>query len=114
MHEFSIVSSLIENCERIAKENNAKLVVEVYLEIGRRSGVNAVLLQRAFEEFKIGSVCERAKLLVEEVEVEVFCEFCKKQSQVVEICYTKCPLCQNEGVKIVKGTEMLIKRLVME
>ncbi|EES89683.1 hydrogenase maturation nickel metallochaperone HypA [Helicobacter canadensis] len=114
MHEFSIVASLIENCERIAKENNAESIFEIYLEIGRRSGVNAALLQRAFEEFKVGSMCDGAKLFIEDVEVEVFCEFCKKQSQVVEICYTKCPLCQNEGVKIVKGTEMLIKRLVME
>ncbi len=114
MHEFSIVTSLIENCENIARENEAKVVLEVYLEIGRRSGVNAVLLQRAFSEFRIGSVCEGAELFIEEVEVELFCDSCQKESKVAEICYTQCPLCQSDKVRIVKGGEMLLKRLVME
>lgn len=114
MHEFSIVAALMENCEKIAEENGARVVLEVHLEIGRRSGVNAVLLQRAFSEFRIGSVCEGAELFIEEVEVEVFCEACKNQSKVVEVCYTQCPLCQSEEVRIVRGGEMLLKRLVME
>ena len=57
MHEFSVVASLIENCEQIAAKNAAKKVLKVYVQIGDRSGVNAELLKTAFEDFKIGSIC---------------------------------------------------------
>lgn len=114
MHEFSIVSSLLENCERLAKENQAKEVLVVELEIGERSGVEQVLLERAFEDFKIGSVCEKAELKIQKVPVVLFCEDCKEENPAQEINYTQCPHCKGDRVRIIKGREMLLKRLEME
>lgn len=114
MHEFSIVSSLLENCRQVARENGASKIMEVYVQIGRRSGVNASLFKRAFEEFKVGEICQNAELFIEEVEVEIFCKNCNQESKIVEICYTQCPLCKSEQVEMIRGNEMLLMRLVME
>ena len=114
MHEFSIVSSLLENCEKIIKDNQAKKAVVIYLEIGQRSGVDKTLLKRAFEDFKIGGVCEDAVLEILDVPVEIFCECCKESFVIKDINYTKCPKCGGEQVNIIKGRDMILKRLEME
>lgn len=49
MHEFSVVSSLIESCEEIAQHNQAEKILAIHLDIGERSGVNVALLKSAFE-----------------------------------------------------------------
>lgn len=114
MHEFSIVSSLLESCEEIAQENNAKKVLKVCVEIGERSGVNPKLLQSAFEEFKMGSICDNAVLSIENTKVTLRCFKCEKDFIALTLDYTHCPNCNCEDVRIVGGDAMLLKRLEME
>ncbi len=114
MHEFSIVSSLLESCEEIAREHGAKKVFVVCVEIGERSGVNARLLQSAFEEFKKGGICEEAVLKIQISRVKLFCRQCGMESVVEGLDYTHCPQCQSENVSISGGNEMLLLRLEME
>lgn len=114
MHEFSVVSSLFENCEQIVKENQASKVLAIHLEIGERSGVNVDLLKKAFLDFKIGSVCQDAELFIAFVKVKLFCEYCKQSNEAVGINYTQCPLCGSSSVTIIEGNEMLLRRLEME
>ncbi|TLD87493.1 hydrogenase/urease nickel incorporation protein HypA [Helicobacter sp. MIT 05-5294] len=114
MHEFSIVSSLLESCEEIAQQNKAQKILTITLDIGERSGVNVALLKSAFEEFKCGSICEDSKLLIQESKVELTCEQCHQTSIPKELNYTRCPQCGSDQVKITKGNEMLLLRLEME
>ncbi|MBD5165503.1 hydrogenase/urease nickel incorporation protein HypA [Helicobacter sp.] len=114
MHEFSIVSSLLESCEEIAHNNHATKVLAIHLDIGERSGVNVSLLKSAFEEFKVGSLCEESKLLIQESKVELTCAFCHQSSIPKELNYTHCPLCGSNQVSITKGNTMLLLRLEME
>lgn len=114
MHEFSIVSSLLESCEEIAQQNNAQKILVIKLEIGERSGVNVALFKSAFEEFKVGSLCEDCKLFIQETKVELTCEVCHQTSKPKELNYTYCPKCGSNQVKITKGNEMLLLRLEME
>ena len=113
MHEFSVVASLLESCESIAKENRATKIV-VYVEIGERSGVNPILLQSAFEAFKIGSQWEKAELHINFVKVELTCRNCGGVGEARGINYTQCPQCKSNDVFISKGDEMLLLRLEME
>ncbi|MCI5968669.1 hydrogenase/urease nickel incorporation protein HypA [Helicobacter sp.] len=114
MHEFSIVSSLLESCEEIAKENKADKILVVYVEIGERSGVNPVLLQSAFSAFKVGSKCEEAELKITYKKVGLTCKNCGIISEVNEVNYTECPKCKSQNVFISSGNEMLLLRLEME
>lgn len=114
MHEFSIVSSLLDSCEEIARKNNANKILAIYIEIGERSGVNPPLLKSAFSEFKIGGKCENAKLNIAFKKVELTCKNCKTVSEASKIDYTRCPKCLSDNVFISAGNEMLLLRLEME
>ena len=114
MHEFSIVSSLLESCEEIARNNGAHKVFEVFVEIGERSGVNPALLESAFKEFKFGGICEEAVLHISYSKVKLSCKDCEGQNEADTINYTQCPKCGGHNVSIIKGNEMLLLRLEME
>lgn len=114
MHEFSVVASLLESCESIARDNGATKILAVYVEIGERSGVNPTLLQSAFEAFKIGSQWDKAELHINFVKVELTCRNCGGISEAKEINYTQCPQCKSDAVFISKGDAMLLLRLEME
>lgn len=114
MHEFSIVSHLLKSCEEIARENGAKKILVVYVEIGERSGVDSELLQSAFSEFKKGSLCEDAALHITQSKVELACKTCGATSVPKTINYTECEKCGSNDVIIVRGDTMLLLRLEME
>ena len=52
MHEYSIVSSLIQMCESHAKQYNATSVAKVCIAIGERSGVDSALIKSVFETLR--------------------------------------------------------------
>lgn len=114
MHEFSIVASLFEKIEDLAREHRATKILEIEVEIGERSGVNQELFSRAFEEFKIGSIAKEAHLKIKEIKVTLFCQDCKEELEAKEVDYTHCPKCHQERVQIIKGNEMLLTHLEME
>ena len=65
MHELSIVESLVELCEENALNNKACNVQEIYVKIGRLSGIEVDLFKRCFETFKENSnICKNAKLFI--------------------------------------------------
>ena len=66
MHEYSIVSSLIQMCESHAKQYNATSVAKVCIAIGERSGVDSALIKSVFETFRLESpLCKNAKIDIE-------------------------------------------------
>lgn len=62
MHEFSIVQALLDQIEHLAHEHSAQKVTRVEVAIGRFSGVEIELFQRAFETFKETPLCHEAVL----------------------------------------------------
>lgn len=68
MHEYSIVQSLIEQCEEHGRANHAEKITRVTVKIGRYSGVETDLLTRAFDTFKESTLVQEASLLIEQDE----------------------------------------------
>ncbi|TKX32708.1 hydrogenase maturation nickel metallochaperone HypA [Campylobacter aviculae] len=114
MHELSIVESLIDLCEENALANNAKDIQEIYVNIGRLSGVEVDLFKRCFETFKENSqFCKNAKLLIELAPLEILCLKCS-QNSILEQNVFKCPKCESIEYKITQGEDLHLMRLVME
>lgn len=114
MHELSIVESLIELCEENALNNKAKSVQEIYVKIGRLSGIEVDLFRRCFETFKENShICKNAKLFIELAPFEILCLKCDQTSILKENVF-KCPKCQSIEYKITQGEDLHLMRLVME
>ncbi|MBM0636926.1 hydrogenase maturation nickel metallochaperone HypA [Campylobacter sp. VicNov18] len=114
MHELSIVESLIELCEEHVLANGAKSVQEIYVKIGRLSGIEEDLFKRCFETFKENSsFCKSARLFIELAPLEILCLTCDKTSVLKENIF-KCMHCGSLEYKITQGEDLHLMRLVME
>ena len=69
MHEFSVVRTLLAQINDIARRNTA-VVSEVRVSIGEFSGVDADLLQSAFEQLARESSAEHARLKIERTKLQ--------------------------------------------
>ncbi len=113
MHEYSIVQSLMNQCEEQVKANDATKVTKVVVKIGVLSGVEVDLLKTAFETFKEGSVCDGAEFVVNMQPILVECFDCGKQSELERHEYI-CPNCQSSNLKVLDGEDMYLMSLEME
>ncbi|MDD3323842.1 MAG: hydrogenase maturation nickel metallochaperone HypA [Sulfurospirillaceae bacterium] len=113
MHEFSIVSSLLEMCEKNAKQNDAKKITKVEVKIGKLSGVEPHLLKTAFETFKEKTICDGAEFVMHIQDLVIRCNTCNSESTLEknEFC---CPTCKGNDVSVIDGEEMYLMRLEME
>ena len=113
MHEYSIVQSLIENCEEHAKTNNASKVTKVVVKIGVMSGVEPHLLEEAFGAFKEGSICDGCEFIMTIQKVKIECNECGKTNELEKNEYS-CPACQGVDINVIDGEEMYLMQLELE
>ncbi|GGI86994.1 hydrogenase maturation nickel metallochaperone HypA [Shewanella gelidii] len=113
MHEYSIVTALIEQCEQLAVENSAAIVSRVSIKVGVMSGVEPALLKTAFDTFKLDSICKTAELEMNVQPLVIKCQECGTQSELEERTVI-CPSCNGNFTKVVDGEDMMLMQLEME
>ena len=110
MHELAVCQGLINEAERIARDEGASQVDNIVLSIGPLSGVEPPLLERAFEIARMGTMAEKAILEIQSGPIVVKCRICGNSGEV----RSNRLLCQNCGdwrVSVEQGEEMLLLRL---
>ncbi|HGZ70469.1 MAG TPA: hydrogenase/urease nickel incorporation protein HypA [Nitratifractor sp.] len=112
MHEYSVVQALINQCEDIAKQNEATNINKLVCKIGVMSGIEIHLLKIAFDTFKEGTMCQNAELVINEQKLKLECRDCKKVFEIEEIRYY-CPNCESLRVKVLDGEDMYLMSLEM-
>jgi len=110
MHEMSICQGLMDQVERIAAEQNASRVDSIVLSIGPLSGVEPVLLNRAYEVARMQTVAENAALEIQTGPIVVECRSCGASGEA-QVNRLLCPSCGNWQVNLVQGDELLLLRL---
>lgn len=111
MHELGVVFYVIDDVEKVAKENNVKRVHSVTLEVGEVSTVIPEYLTDcwnwAVKKHEILADCE---LRVERIDAVTYCEDCQKNYSTVE--HGKiCPYCKSENTYLLRGNEFNIKEI---
>lgn len=115
MHEYSIIASLIDMCESHAQANNADKIAKVRIGLGALSGVEAKLLQSAFEGFREqSSLCAEAMLEIEHQEVKLACLECKHQYTPKDLNLAQCPQCQSHKTSLIQGRELVLLSLELD
>ena len=112
MHEFSIVSSLLDLVEADVRKHNARSATKVVVRIGEMSGVVAELLAEAFHVCKRGTLAEQAELVVEKQEVLIRCH-CGYRGAIKDRRFI-CPVCGVADVEVTAGEDMILQRLELE
>ena len=80
MHEYSIISDLLQQVERVAADHGVTAdigrVQRLHVAIGELSGVEIPLLETAYTTFRERTICAAADLTIHRVEAVWACPGC--------------------------------------
>lgn len=117
MHEFSVAAALIRQVEQIARREGAGTgevrVQEVKVNIGEFSGVDAQLLESAFEQLIPHTLADRSRLITHSFPLEALCELCHTTFPVRRFRFS-CPQCSSTEVVVVQGEELILDSVTLE
>ena len=113
MHEYSVVQALLEQIEGVAAENKATKVTKIVTKIGVMSGIEAHLLEIAFNTFKEKTICDGAEFVMNIQALVIECVSCGEKSELEKVHYC-CQKCGSTDVKVVDGEDMFLMSLEME
>lgn len=111
MHEYSIVQSLLDSVEDVARQHQGAAVHHLFVQIGDLAGVDRDLLQTAYDTFRIGTICESTPMTIERVEARWECPLC--HAVFPRGATLRCAVCA-EPAKLAAGDEILLRRIEME
>ncbi len=111
MHEYSIVASLVEKVEEIAREHNAMSVRSLLVRIGELSGVETDLLATAYNTFRESTVCENADLTILPVAARWVCPRCA--CSIPRGAVLQCSACRAPA-RLAEGDEIVLERVQLE
>jgi hydrogenase nickel incorporation protein HypA/HybF len=112
MHELSIATSIIKTAENEVRKHEGEKVLEIYLEIGKLSGVEIQSLHFIWELCSNGTVLQDSKVTISEPEGLAKCAECDTEYKLEKI-YDSCPKCNSPFKNILAGKELKIKKLII-
>lgn len=110
MHEYSLVSAMVDRIEREARERNAVAVHRLAVRIGGVSGVEPELFASAFTLVRQG-LLEHAVLEIRRAEARWACPGCG--APIPAGGPLRCAAC-DVPAKLVSGDEILLEQIEME
>jgi hydrogenase nickel incorporation protein HypA/HybF len=111
MHEYSLVQALVDQVAVTARENGAKSVSRIEVDIGDLAGVEISLLRTAYETFRERTVCAAAQLDVHRVAARWCCPRCDRVLSPGTLL--RCPACAAPA-ELVEGGEIVLRRVHLE
>lgn len=113
MHEMTLAINVVEEVERCLEEfDPAARVMTVTLEVGGLRAVVPEALSFCFEIASSGTRADGARLIIEEIPVEVRCDRCERQWVVSDVEF-QCPTCEG-AVKVLSGKELLLRGIEVD
>ncbi len=110
MHELSIIANLYEIMEEKAREQGAKKITLVKLQVGILSGVVPDFLETAFEIFKKETMASDAALEIEKVPLKILCLKCETEKTSDELIFI-CTECGSNQIQTLDGTELILEKM---
>jgi hydrogenase nickel insertion protein HypA len=110
MHEYSVVSALVQRVEQEAHARRATAVTRLHVRVGALAGVCPELLASAFTLCREGLLADAA-LEIETAEAAWACPRCA--AAVPAGAILRCPACAVPA-RLVSGDELLLERIEME
>ena len=114
MHEMSYIAKMVTMAVEVAKENDAKKVKRIVVEIGKTSGVMPYYMYKYYPEAVKGTILENSELVCEEVPVKALCEECNQEYYPTSENRYLCTHCGGKRAHIIEGKGVNLKNIVIE
>ena len=105
MHEMTIAAALVDQVCHQAQRVGAARVAEINLRMGVLSGI-ARSLYFCFPSASRATLCEGARLNIDEVPLTVLCTYCDAVKTPAALYNFRCPDCGRPTPKVLTGREM--------
>ena len=113
MHELSIALSIVDGVlEELDRQKPGK-VEAVHLRLGRLSGVDKEALSFSYSLACEGTALANSRLLIEEVDIEIFCPVCGVDRPILSFPLLICAECGATGDRVLRGGELEITAMEM-
>jgi len=113
VHELGITRSIVEIAERTARQQGARRVLSVTVEIGDLSGVIPESVEFCFEACCHGTLLEKSRLIIERIAGLGRCRACGHECAIDSFSFA-CPACAALGLERLQGDELRIKELEVD
>jgi len=113
MHELSIAISIVDLVLDQSSRAAANRVSEVELDIGTLSGIEYESLEFALVVAAKETVLEETLFRINRVQPIAECPACEHLYSPDGI-YSQCPECNEQGIRLIRGTELQVKSLLVE
>jgi len=113
MHEFSLMTGVLDTVEMSAREFNAQKILEIRLVIGDMAEILVDAMDFAFEVLSPGTLAEGAKLTMTKVSPRSRCLACGREF-THDRYHFSCPDCDSLATELLNGRELYIESMEIE
>ena len=110
MHELSVAQDILGIVNQYLPKPLPGSVKSVKVKVGRLSNILKDSLTFCYEALTSQTPLEGSKLEILELPVKIICSTCKDESEV-EPPFFACPVCGNNQIKIISGTELQVDEI---
>lgn len=113
MHEMGVTQSILSIVLDQAKQNGAKRVTQVDLEIGEMTNIVGECVEFYFDIISKETIASGAKLVIESVPLQSKCSTCGHIFKVEDYSFI-CPKCSNISPDVISGKELAVTSIEIE
>ena len=113
MHELSICQSMLRIVDSTMEKQEGAKLLKIFLDIGRGSTIEPILLREAFAVITSGGPYEGTELVVNDIPISGRCLACDRDFTYEELA-VGCPNCGSTNIKITAGLELDVKALEID
>lgn len=113
MHELSVVTSIVKIVKQEVDKIKGQRALELYLEIGKLSGVEIDSFHFVWPQCIYGTVLSDSKLFIDQPVGKARCAECETEFQI-DKSFDSCPNCDSPFKEIIAGKELKIKKIIIK
>jgi hydrogenase nickel incorporation protein HypA/HybF len=112
MHELSVTQSILDISLEYARNNQARQIVAIQLQIGEVTDFNDEWIQRYFDFVSKGTIAEGAKLRITRTPAKLQCQACSFVFSLDRSTWeSQCPSCGSKDTHLIAGREFRVEAL---
>ena len=113
MHELSVCQGMLRVVDKVMEEHPGARLQRIYLDIGKGSTIEPLLLREAFAVITSGGEHEGVELVVNEIPLVGRCSSCDRTFEYKEMALG-CPDCGSTAITIESGLELNVRELEID